>query len=237
MPTECAKYLEQGKEAMIMSEKVPSLSIASYAFGVASVKMLIKAYLFQTSKALGLTADEENIALITEDIIAGYGDMKITDIMLALAMMRQGKIRYKDGDAAKQYGCLSSEVICDCLYRYRFDVRNPIIERSEQERKMREKEQDVDTPYSEKVKILAKACLKTGETWLLDLAEEWLQPHDKQSILRAMEELNALRLLRTVAQEYVNNVNNGGDPKTCMTRLCNGLKYLDNNYPINNEQQ
>lgn len=239
MPGECVKYLEQGKEAMIMSERVPSLAIASYAFGKSSVNTLLKAYLFQTSKALGLTADEENISLIVQDVVSGYPDFKITDIILALAMMRQGKFRTGiDGrdDAGKMFGTMSSEIICNALYRYRFEVRNPIIQQQEQERLLKQKEQEVDTPYEEKVKILAKACLKTGETWLLDLAYEWLLPQDNKAIRKAMDELNALRLLRTVAQEFVTKVDNGEDPKASMTRLINGLKYLDNNYP-NKEQK
>ncbi len=99
--------------------------------------------------AMGVTATPDSIEGIIEDILSGYGDLKVSELLLAFKMIREGKFRSGDNNRGSFYGSLSSNVICDCLYKFRYEYRNPILEKLEQEKHRQKREEEKPASYEE----------------------------------------------------------------------------------------
>ena len=126
------------REKMVTSAKVPTVTIARMAFGDAPVKLLLRSHLHSMAVCMGVTSTPEAMDSVIEDVMSGYGDLKVTEVLLAFKMIREGKFRTGDNNRGAFYGSLSSDVICDCLYKFRTDYRNPILARLEKEQKPKE---------------------------------------------------------------------------------------------------
>lgn len=241
-------YLDQGRELMITGN-APTITISRLTFGNASVRAIIKSHLFTMCNAMGITSTPDAIDAITDDIISGYGDLKVTELILAFKMIREGKFR--EGSAGERnrgefFGTLSSGVICDCLNRFRFDYRNPILARQEQEAEKRRKEDSIQhaATYSEYVQIIFNQLMtcdpdKMGK--LFDYCKQFIKdPKDMEEVKKYVEErsklwaqikhdeeeLYALRLLKTRVDEYL-----AGKPDDVAVSLRKGVAYIDAKFP------
>lgn len=141
-------FLLADREKMVTSAKVPTVTIARLAFGDASVKLLLRSHLHSMAICMGLTSTPEAMDSVIDDVISGYGDLKVTEILLAFKMIREGKFRTGDNNRGAFFGSLSSDVICDCLYKFRTDYRNPILARQEQEQEPKDEPPATYAEYS-----------------------------------------------------------------------------------------
>lgn len=137
------------REKMVTTQVAPTLTIASKAFGQASVKLIIRSHLHAMALAMGITSTPDAIDGIIEDILSGYGDFKITELLLAFKMIREGKFRDREHNRGSFYGVLSSSVICDCLYQFRFGYRNEILSKAEQQEQQQKKAEEKPASYEE----------------------------------------------------------------------------------------
>lgn len=250
-------YLDQGRELMITGN-APTITISKLTFGNASIRAIIKSHLFTMANAMGITSTPDAIDAITDDIISGYGDLKVTELILAFKMIREGKFREGSGGERNRgefFGNLSSGVICDCLNRFRFDYRNPIIARQEQEADKRRKEEEMANAakYDDYKQIIFTRLL-TCPPDKMGALFRWFQPYiknqqdmieikeyikeradlhkknqDLEEINRVMiDELYALRLLKTRLDEYLSS--KPADDDTLAT-LRKGVAYIDGKFP------
>lgn len=226
------------KDDMIANPAYPSLTIAKYAFGGSVVQAVVMRHLYELKKNFGVTATDEQMQCIAEDIVDEYGFLKVSEIILFFKMFRSGKFRLNDTDRAKMYGGFSGEVIMDCLYQYKHDYRDVTLRRLEDEenkRKREEADMRAATPQ-EKFDIFAEKCLKEPEFLNTIRYFNWLSEEEILKIENMIKEYDALKLFYEVGKEFVEKVNAGCDPKTCMTRLENGVAYISKNFEKKDEQ-
>lgn len=222
-----------GKEELITNDYFPSLTLAVKTFSIEKVKTLLMSYLYEHCTTCNLSATAKQIEKIADDMVIGYGNLKITEIALFFNMLRSGYFRSGENDRAKMYGSISEEVIMDCLHSFRNGYRCEIIERHRQDlaKKKREEDEMRAASYQEKFEVLTAKCLQDPE--FLDLIKEnkWLMEQDIRKIETYVEEFKHLRLLRTRVAEYIKNVNDGADPKTNIKVLEKANDFLNEKYP------
>lgn len=151
------------RDLLITSEKIPSVTIARKAFGDAPIKLILRSHLFELAQATGIQSTAENIDAIIDDIISGYGYLKISEIILALKMMRESKFREgRDGSGNRGtfYGRLDGQVITDCINRFVVEYRNPLLDKVENERRRQRfaEESRNAASYETRKKIISDAC-------------------------------------------------------------------------------
>lgn len=233
----------------MVTGNAPTITIAKLSFGNASVRAIIKSHLFTMANAMGITSTPDAIDAITDDIISGYGDLKVTELMLAFKMIREGKFREGAGGERNRgefFGQLSSGVICDCLNRFRFDYRNPILARAEQEEEKKRKEAEMrDASKYDDYKNIIFTRLLTCPPDKMGALFKWFQPYinNQQDMIEIKEyieeraklynqlkhdeeELYALRLLKTRVDEYL-----ADKPEDEAVTLRKGVAYIDAKFP------
>lgn len=154
----CQSY---GKAKMILSDKVPTLSIARCAFGNEAVRIVIKQHLLKLAISFGVESTEEQINEISSVFFDMAIDMKLTEIMLFFQLMKQNEFKNKKGEnLADMKVRLSIKPISECLSNYRNDYRQRVIEQYEKEQKEREREESYKNcaTIEERKQIILKAA-------------------------------------------------------------------------------
>lgn len=221
------------RESMVTTEGFPTLTIAKLSYGESSVTELIASHLQRLAAAFGIAATAMQIDMIAQDIISGYGYLKVSEIALFFKMLREGKFRKGDNDRGKMYGVLNGEVIMDCLYQFTHSYRDEILCKAEDElRKKVKEEADMKAASpQEKFEILTGKCLSDASFIEIIKTFNLLMDNEIDIIQKAVDEFKVLRLLRTRVEEYLNSINNGCDPKTNAAKLEKAISYLNEKFP------
>lgn len=224
-----------GKKEMVINEYFPSLTIASSTYGLDAVKSLVMSYITDHCTICSISAELLQIERIADDIIFGYGYLKISEVILFFQMLRSGYFRNGDNDRAKMFGSLSGQVINDCLYQFKNGFRSDVLEgyRQEQAKAKRENELSETMTYQERFEMFTAECLKNPSFLDTIKTNQWLMEKEIEKIEKYIEEFKHLRLLRTRVAEYIEKVNEGADPKTNLKVLEKANDFLNKIYPIN----
>lgn len=230
-PAELDNYIMQGRENMVTTDNAPTLTIASYSFGATSVRAIISAHLTSLILAYGIHGTTPvEVDIIASDIMSGFPHLKITEIMLALKMMREGKFREgRDGSSnrGEMYGSLSSSVICDCINRFCIEYRNPVLEKAENEEKLRrlKEEQTNAASDGDKLNIIGGAIIENPSTILF--YQSFLTPKQMATLEYYAKERKALILLKQRVEEYLKTP---ADSRS-VESLSKGIEYINSNFP------
>ena len=222
--------MSQGRETMVTDTTIPTLATARNAYGLTTSKALIAKHLQELASAMGVTATAKSVDAIAEDILSGYGDLRATELILAFKLMREGKFRdgaNQERDSCQFYGTLSSQVICNCLYRYRFEYRNPILQREEQKRHRRKVEEELQqaaTPEKRNQAIMA-TCL--NQLQVPQLLSIYLTKKEMNDLQYFVEERKMHLLLRQRVKDFLAG-------KAEASALEKAIAYLEINYPVSN---
>lgn len=219
------------KTELVTSEDFPTLLVAREAFGLAVVKTTLKSHLFQLAQAVGVSATESGIDAITDDIIHGYSDLRITEIIYAFRLMRESRFREganQERDACQFYGTLSSQVVCNCLHRYRFEYRNQIIQQKEQdEHKQKMKEEEANAAnVKQRDDIIFAACLR--DLYVSPLFARIYTPKQMNDLQYYVDERKAHLLLVQRVKQFLS----GTIDQSALQR---GIEYIDKHFPVNSD--
>lgn len=216
---------------MITTTSVPTLTIARLTFGIAVVNTVVKEHLFSLVRAFGIKTTPDAVSEIASDIITGYSHLKITEIMLALKMMREGKFREGfdgSGNRAEMFGVLSSAVICDCINRFCHDYRNPILDKKMREKalKMRLEANSKAATPSEKLNIIGGAIIESPDS--MKLLSQFLTKEQRMTLEYYARERQALLRLKQRVEEYINTPEEQRNTAT----LEKGIEYINSEFPL-----
>lgn len=236
---------------MITTSTAPTLFVARITFGDALVQTIIIAHLTELAIAEGVSYTPQSLAAIAEDVMSGYGDLKITEIILALRMIREGKFRTGDNDEnnrGKFYSTISTGVICDCLNRFRFEYRNPILQRHELKLKAEQQAKDNKKAASpqERDKIIFASCLRDLKVNFY--ISNFLTKKQMADLQYYVDERKCHLLLRKRVNEFLDKVSaivgatedmvtiSLTTPQGTIdfTPLYKAMEYLDDKFPVDN---
>lgn len=219
---------------LVTTEVAPTLNIAKMAYGFGYVNMVVSEHLTALAMAMGATATDTTINMVAYDVINGFGYLKITEIILAIRMMREGKFRSGIAGAdnrAHFFGQLTSDVVCDCLNRFCIEFRNPILDAVEQKRVDEEREKrmmNAATP-EQRAKIIIASCVLYPSTRSFLL--QFLNKKEMEALEYYSKERKALLLLKERLEEYLSKP----QEERTTDALEKGIKYINDNFPLGTE--
>lgn len=126
----------QRREKMILY-KAPSQAAMVQAYGREVVELIVRGYVMQLADASGIGYTTEQVKMCASDIVSGWHYLTIYEIAAALKMAREGRFRNPktDRNLATMYGAFSAVAISDCIAAFVSEVRNPLIDRYEEEQR------------------------------------------------------------------------------------------------------
>lgn len=223
--------LRLDQKDIITSEDFPTLLVAREAFGMLQVKIVLRSHLYNLCKAQGITSTTDGIDAIISDIMHGYSDLRITEIIYAFKLIRESRFREgnnQERDACQFYGTLSSQVICNCLHRYRYEYRNPVIDAKEKaDREKEQSDHDAKVPSAvERDLYILSLCLR--DLFINPIFSNIFSPKRMEEIQHYVEERKCNNLLRKRVKEFI-------EGKIEKAALQKAVDYLDSNFPISED--
>lgn len=214
---------------MITSETPPTLNIARETFGNASVMMFLKQHLYLLAKFYGVTTNDEQINDIAYVITTEAGNLKTTELMLFFQMFKEGYFRNGDDNRAKMFGSFNGDVISDCLYKFKFEYRNRIIDKHEGEQRKKQREIDDAKAMTYDERLTFCLCQSFVNKDFLEFIKKnkWLKEKDMVELEDFVKERNALLRLKQRVEELIQANESGNDTQEVIDKLKRGVVYLD----------
>lgn len=226
------KYILADKYLAVNNDVSPTITIAKMTFGESVVKIIIEQHLQELAIAFGVRSTRDAISYIADDIIDGYYYLKMSELILALHLIRQGKIREPDDynadgtNAAKMYGVISTQSICNCLHIFCTTIRARYIEQREQrERELRRIEDDKNAVNG--FEFIAARSL--DDLTIMDFFKQYLTKQQMKELEYYVQERKVLLLLKERVEQYL-------DGQCDKDKLAKAIEYINTNFPSNPQQ-